>query len=96
MPSFRFNFKDPNATLELAYGQHIKMMADLKTPESPNQPVPVSRRYTPISDVTETKSLDLLLKIYRKSAKFPFGGLMTQYLESMKVNSTLSLMNPLL
>lgn len=60
-------------------------MADLKTPESPEKPVPVSRRYTPISDVSNTKGFDLLLKIYRKTEKFPFGGLMTQYLESLSV-----------
>ncbi|VAI69678.1 unnamed protein product [Triticum turgidum subsp. durum] len=48
------------------------------------------RPYTPTSMVDEVGQFELLVKVYFKNEhpKFPDGGLMTQYLESLQVGSS--------
>ncbi len=56
----------------------------------------VCRKYTPISTVNNSGYVDFVIKIYRKGIhpKFPDGGLMTQYLESLKNGDTMLMEGP--
>ena len=82
---FRFSFADPDYTFGLPVGQHVIFSATLPTTEKPKGDL-VCRKYTPISTVNNTGFVDFVIKIYRKGIhpRFPDGGLMTQYLESLK------------
>ncbi|KDO80791.1 hypothetical protein CISIN_1g0027241mg, partial [Citrus sinensis] len=55
------------------------------------------RAYTPTSSVDEVGHFDLVVKIYFKGVhpKFPNGGLMSQYLDSLSVGSILDVKGPL-
>ena len=75
---FRFSFKDPDTTFGMPIGQHVRFKATINGED-------VTRKYTPITDVLHKSVVDFVIKIYRKNVhpKFPQGGLMTQYLESL-------------
>ncbi|EEC83710.1 hypothetical protein OsI_29538 [Oryza sativa Indica Group] len=55
------------------------------------------RAYTPTSMVDEVGHFDLLIKVYFKNEhpKFPDGGLMTQYLDSLPVGAYIDVKGPL-
>ena len=73
---FRFEFPHIEMSMGLPIGNHVMFHATIKGEE-------VVRKYTPISAVKDQTFVDFVIKIYRKNAKFPEGGLMTQYLEKM-------------
>ena len=81
---FKFKFPDPKQTFGIAIGQHVRFKAKLNGEF-------VTRKYTPISDVLQKGSVDFVIKIYRRNVHpaFPDGGLMTQYLETLKVGDSL-------
>ena len=54
----------------------------------------MSRKYTPISWIDQRGEFDMLIKIYRPTSKFPEGGLMTQYLESLNLEDTVDMEGP--
>jgi len=56
----------------------------------------VSRKYTPISWIMDQGKLQLLVKVYYKNVhpNFPEGGKMTQYLNSLDLNSTIKIRGP--
>ena len=85
-----FKFANPGQTLGIAIGQHVRFKADI------NGEV-VTRKYTPISDVLQRGTIDFVIKFYRKNEHpdFPDGGLMTQYLETLKIGDTLLMSQPL-
>ena len=49
----------------------------------------VERKYTPVSEVSKVGSFDLLIKVYGKTDKFPEGGKMSQYIDSLKIGDSL-------
>ncbi|XP_022993049.1 nitrate reductase [NADH] [Cucurbita maxima] len=55
------------------------------------------RAYTPTSSIDEMGFFELVVKVYFKGVhpKFPNGGIMSQYLDSMEVGSTLDVKGPL-
>lgn len=57
----------------------------MPTPEHPEGEL-VQRKYTPISTIQSNGYVDFVIKIYRKNVhpRFPDGGIMTQYLESLE------------
>lgn len=81
---FRFSFKDPDHTFGLPIGKHVFFAATMPTLENQTGEL-VERKYTPISSVQNSGYVDFVIKIYRKNVhpRFPEGGLMTQYLESI-------------
>ena len=81
---FRFAFTDPEFTFGLPVGQHVIFSANMPTPEKPQGEL-VQRKYTRISTVQNSGFVDFVIKIYRKDVhpRFPNGGQMTQYLESL-------------
>ena len=52
------------------------------------------RKYTPVSSPDRVDSFDLLIKVYKPCEKFPDGGAMSQYLDSLKLNDTIKLTYP--
>jgi hypothetical protein len=57
----------------------------------------ISRKYTPISRIDQKGSFDLLIKIYfkNKHEDFPEGGKLTQWLDSLELNTFVKMRGPI-
>ncbi|XP_071761747.1 NADH-cytochrome b5 reductase 3 [Centroberyx gerrardi] len=86
---FRFALPSPEHILGLPIGQHIYLSARIDGKL-------VVRPYTPVSSDDDKGCVDLVVKIYFKDVnpKFPEGGKMSQYLESLKLNDTIDFRGP--
>ncbi|XP_061662212.1 NADH-cytochrome b5 reductase 3-like [Syngnathoides biaculeatus] len=87
----RFRFALPSAehVLGLPVGQHIYLSAKIDGKL-------VVRPYTPTSSDDDKGYVDLVIKVYFKDVhpKFPEGGKMSQYLESLRVDDTVDFRGP--
>mmetsp|Transcript_15889 Transcript_15889/g.23944 ORF Transcript_15889/g.23944 Transcript_15889/m.23944 type:complete len:294 (-) Transcript_15889:180-1061(-) len=55
----------------------------------------VSRAYTPTSDGMRQKgSIDLVIKVYKPTERFPKGGIMSQYIDSLKIGQKVRIRGP--
>ncbi|XP_074482364.1 NADH-cytochrome b5 reductase 3 [Sebastes fasciatus] len=86
---FRFALPSPEHILGLPVGQHIYLSARIDGKL-------VVRPYTPVSSDDDKGFVDLVVKIYFKDVnpKFPEGGKMSQYLESLRINDTIDFRGP--
>nr|ACI33240.1 NADH-cytochrome b5 reductase 3 [Salmo salar] len=86
---FRFALREKDCVLGLPIGQHIYLSAK---PDG----VLVVRPYTPVSSDDDVGFVDLVVKIYYKNVnpKFPEGGKMSQYLESIRIGDTIDFRGP--
>ncbi|XP_067247867.1 NADH-cytochrome b5 reductase 3 isoform X2 [Chanodichthys erythropterus] len=86
---FRFALKSPDHVLGLPIGQHIYLSAKIDGNI-------VVRPYTPVSSDDDKGFVDLVVKIYYKNVhpKFPEGGKMSQYLESLRIGDTIDFRGP--
>ncbi|XP_051544500.1 NADH-cytochrome b5 reductase 3 [Myxocyprinus asiaticus] len=86
---FRFALKSPDHVLGLPIGQHIYLSAKIDGNL-------VVRPYTPVSSDDDKGFVDLVVKIYYKNIhpKFPEGGKMSQYLESLRIGDTIDFRGP--
>jgi len=86
---FRFQLPSPEHCLGLPIGQHIYLSAKVNGSL-------VVRPYTPISSDDDLGYMDLVIKVYHANVhpKFPDGGKMTQYLESMSLGQTIDVRGP--
>ncbi|BFZ15927.1 hypothetical protein BsWGS_18967 [Bradybaena similaris] len=86
---FRLALPSPDHVLGLAVGQHIYISAHIDGQL-------VIRPYTPVSSVDEKGYVDLVIKIYFKNVnpKFPEGGKMSQYLESLDIGEYVDVRGP--
>lgn len=86
---FRFALKSPDHVLGLPIGQHIYLSAKIDGNL-------VVRPYTPVSSDDDKGFVDLVVKIYYKNIhpKFPDGGKMSQYLESLRIGDTIDFRGP--
>ncbi|XP_035620677.1 NADH-cytochrome b5 reductase 3-like [Oncorhynchus keta] len=86
---FRFALREKDQVLGLPIGQHIYLSAK---PDG----VLVVRPYTPVSSDDDVGFVDLVVKIYYKNVnpKFPEGGKMSQYLESLRIGDTIDFRGP--
>ena len=91
---FRFKLPDENQPLGLPIGNHITFKAKISTPDMP-EGKDVKRKYTPTSPLNEEGYFDVPIKIYYKneSTGDP-GGVMTQYLDTMKLGDTIDISGP--
>ncbi|KAI7755595.1 hypothetical protein M8C21_029301 [Ambrosia artemisiifolia] len=87
---FRFALPKPDQVLGLPVGKHIFLSACIDDKLC-------MRAYTPTSTIDEVGYFELLVKIYFKDIepRFPKGGLMSQYLESLPLGSLLDIKGPL-
>uniref|UniRef100_A0A8D2ZUJ6 NADH-cytochrome b5 reductase 3 n=1 Tax=Scophthalmus maximus TaxID=52904 RepID=A0A8D2ZUJ6_SCOMX len=86
---FRFALPSPEHILGLPIGQHIYLSAKIDGKL-------VVRPYTPVSSDDDKGYVDLVVKIYFKDVnpKFPEGGKMSQYMESLRINDTIDFRGP--
>ncbi|ELW64408.1 NADH-cytochrome b5 reductase 3 [Tupaia chinensis] len=86
---FRFALPSPQHILGLPIGQHIYLSARVDGNL-------VIRPYTPVSSDDDKGFVDLVVKVYFKDThpKFPAGGKMSQYLESMQIGDTIEFRGP--
>lgn len=86
----RFTLPSPDQVLGLPVGKHIFVCATVNDKLC-------MRAYTPTSPVDTDGYVELLIKIYFKgdNPKFPNGGVMSQYLESLSIGSTIDIKGPL-
>ncbi|CAI9545455.1 unnamed protein product, partial [Staurois parvus] len=77
---FRFGLPSSEHILGLPIGQHIYLSAKVNGSL-------VVRAYTPVSSDEVKGHIDLVIKVYYKNVnpKFPDGGKMSQYLDSLKI-----------
>ncbi|KAL8199522.1 hypothetical protein R6Q57_013090 [Mikania cordata] len=87
---FRFALPKQDQTLGLPVGKHIFLCASIDDKLC-------MRAYTPTSTIDELGYFELLIKIYFKGVepRFPNGGLMSQYLESLPLGSSVHIKGPL-
>uniref|UniRef100_A0A8D0LAY9 NADH-cytochrome b5 reductase n=1 Tax=Sphenodon punctatus TaxID=8508 RepID=A0A8D0LAY9_SPHPU len=86
---FRFALPSREHILGLPIGQHIYLSARIDGNL-------VIRPYTPVSSDDDQGYVDLVVKIYFRGVhpKFPDGGKMSQYLESLKTEDTIDFRGP--
>merc|ERR1719158_2169326 len=86
---FRFELPSPEHCLGLPIGQHIYLSARINGSL-------VVRPYTPTSSDEDLGHMDLVVKIYPANThpKFPEGGKMTQYLESLNIGDSIDVRGP--
>jgi cytochrome-b5 reductase len=81
--------------LGVPLGQHIVIHKTMSTKEVP-EGEEVTRKYTPISAIHQKGNFDLLIKVYRPNVhpKFPDGGKLTPFLESLNIGDTIQITGP--
>merc|ERR1711990_1100500 len=57
----------------------------------------IERKYTPTTSDSEIGYVDLVIKVYKGGVidRFPDGGKMSQYMDTLKVGDTLDIMGPI-
>ncbi|XP_052202779.1 nitrate reductase [NADH] [Diospyros lotus] len=87
---FKFALPSEDQVLGLPVGKHIFLCATIDDKLC-------MRAYTPTSSIDEVGFFELVVKIYFKGVhpKFPNGGLMSQYLDSIPIGSVLDVKGPL-
>ena len=94
---FRFELPSNDHVLGLPVGKHITVSAEVPNPTTGKDPKWISRQYTPItSDFLNKGYFDLLVKVYKKNEhpRFPEGGWMSQYLDSLEIGSLVNVSGP--
>ncbi|EDO39808.1 predicted protein [Nematostella vectensis] len=86
---FIFQLQSPDHILGLPVGNHMYLSATIDDK-------PVIRPYTPVTSDDEKGFFELVIKVYFKNVhpKFPEGGKMSQYLESLKIGDTVDIRGP--
>ncbi|CAI8054619.1 NADH-cytochrome b5 reductase 2, partial [Geodia barretti] len=86
---FTFELPSPQHVLGLPVGNHMYLSATIDGKL-------VSRPYTPVTSDDEQGYFQLIIKVYFANVhpKFPEGGKMSQYLDSLKVGDTIDITGP--
>lgn len=94
---FTFALPAKNIPLGLPVGKHIAVSAEMANPRTGGDKQYVARHYTPVSDDTLLGSVELVVKIYGQNEhpRFPDGGWMSQYLDSMKIGQAIDFRGPI-
>ncbi|XP_060525609.1 NADH-cytochrome b5 reductase 3 isoform X2 [Cylas formicarius] len=87
--NFRFGLPSKEHVLGLPVGQHVQLSARVGDDL-------VIRSYTPVSSDDDHGYVDFVIKVYFKNVhpKFPDGGVLTQYIESLKIGDTIDIRGP--
>ncbi|XP_031622515.1 NADH-cytochrome b5 reductase 2 isoform X2 [Contarinia nasturtii] len=86
---FRFGLPSAEHVLGLPIGQHIHLIATINEEN-------IIRAYTPVSSDENKGYVDLVIKVYASGVhpKFPNGGKMSQYVDSLKIGDTIAFRGP--
>ncbi|CAG9325512.1 unnamed protein product [Blepharisma stoltei] len=92
---FIFSLGDPNLQLGCPIGNSIAFRANLPTKAHPEGEI-IMRAYTPTSKIDQRGTIEIPIKIYNKNANpnFPDGGIMTQYLDTLKPGDKVEVCGP--
>jgi len=82
-----FALQTPEHMLGLPVGKHLFLSANIEGET-------VLRRYTPISSDYDLGCVKFVIKAYRPTKRFPKGGKMSQYLDSLAIGDTLDIRGP--
>lgn len=82
-----FALQSPEHILGLPTGKHLFLSASIDGET-------VLRRYTPISSDHDAGCVKFVIKAYRPTKRFPKGGKMSQYLDSLKIGETIDIRGP--
>eukprot|EP01062_Namystynia_karyoxenos_P033319 TRINITY_DN2451_c1_g1_i1.p2 TRINITY_DN2451_c1_g1~~TRINITY_DN2451_c1_g1_i1.p2 ORF type:complete len:439 (+),score=167.94 TRINITY_DN2451_c1_g1_i1:73-1389(+) len=87
---FRFALPSPKHRLGLPIGKHLTLSYDDEDGKM------VSRAYTPVTGDEVEGYVDLVIKIYfaNEHPKFPKGGKLSQYVESLKIGDSIGVKGP--
>merc|ERR1712061_915089 len=77
-----FALQTPEHILGLPVGKHLFLSANIDGET-------VLRRYTPISSDYDVGCVKFVIKAYRPTKRFPRGGKMSQYLDSLSIGDTM-------
>ncbi|CAI2373833.1 unnamed protein product [Moneuplotes crassus] len=93
---FRFDFPSKDQEFGLHIGGHVVFYAEVMNPET-GKKEEIARKYTPVSTVHQKGYIEFVIKIYRagENPRFPHGGLMTQYLEKLRIGESLKMEGPM-
>ncbi|CAD5225492.1 unnamed protein product [Bursaphelenchus okinawaensis] len=84
---FRFALPTDQHVAGLEACQHVRLSAEINGRT-------VGRPYTPVSDDDLTGYVDLVIKVYGKTEKFPKGGEFSQHLDSLNIGDTMNFRGP--
>ena len=82
-----FALPTPEHVLGLPTGKHIFMSAKINGEN-------VLRRYTPITSNHDIGCIKFVIKCYRPCERFPNGGVMSQYVDTLQIGDTLDFKGP--
>ena len=82
-----FALPTPEHILGLPTGKHVFMSATINGE-------PVLRRYTPISSNHDVGVVKFVIKAYRPCERFPEGGKMSQYVDTLQIGDSLDFKGP--
>lgn len=87
---FTFALPSPNHKLGLPIGQHMTLMFKDKDGKG------VQRSYTPVTGDETLGTVSFVIKVYKAGVhpKFPEGGKLSQYLDSLKIGDKLDMKGP--
>jgi cytochrome-b5 reductase len=90
-----FNLPDSSALLGLPIGQHIQFRF-IEPEAHTGEPEEVIRSYTPTTGDELIGQVEFIIKVYRRdqNPRFPEGGRMSQYLESLEVGDAVDMRGP--
>lgn len=87
---FTFGLPSKDHVLGLPTGQHVTIQF-----KDEKEDKMVQRSYTPTTDDTTVGEVSLVIKVYRPlQPKFPEGGKMSQYLDSLKIGDKIRMKGP--
>lgn len=70
---------------------HMTFFKPADTPEGDY----LARKYTPVSPINQTGTIDFVIKCYPQTEEFPEGGKMGRYLESKEVGDKVLMEGPI-
>jgi nitrate reductase (NAD(P)H) len=82
-----FALQSPEHVLGLPTGKHVFMSAKINGEL-------VMRRYTPITSNHDIGCIKFVIKCYRPCERFPAGGIMSQYVDTLQIGDTLDFKGP--
>jgi len=82
-----FALQSPEHILGLPTGKHVFLSANIHGEM-------VMRRYTPITSNHDLGHIQFVIKAYPPCERFPIGGKMSQYLDSLEVGDTIDIRGP--
>ena len=86
-----FALPSPDQALGLPIGQHVLLATRILVN---NRSKRMSRPYTPVSSDQDKGRVLFVVKVYRSTSTYPVGGIMSQYLDQMRIGDSIEIRGP--